>query len=101
MIFELIQLKCKNNNFMNKIKLLSAIELGINHMTQEETLHFAHVVSTLMEAYTSKSKKAVIFFFEGDMDEVEFIPINSDENETNKFLKFISEIQSVGKSYDS
>jgi hypothetical protein len=54
-----------------------------------------------MEAYTSKSKKAVIFFFEGDMDEVEFIPINSDENETNKFLKFISEIKSVGKSYDS
>jgi hypothetical protein len=37
--------------FMNKIKLQSAIELSINHMTQDENLHFAHVVSTLMEAF--------------------------------------------------
>jgi hypothetical protein len=86
---------------MNKATILKKIEIGINNLKQEEALHFSHVASTLVNTYTSKNQKAIVFFFDTELDEVELIPINADENETNKLLSFIVNLQGIDRPYDS
>ena len=86
---------------MNKAKMLSKIEIGINALSHEEALHFSHIAATLMNSYKNKTKKAILFFFDTEMDEIELIPINAEENEVNKFLSLISNLHSIDKPYDS
>lgn len=86
---------------MNKATILKNIEIGINNLKQEEVQHFSHVASKLMNSYTSKTQQAIVFFFDTELDEVELIPINADENETNKLLSFIINLQRIDRPYDS
>ncbi len=86
---------------MNKPQLLTTIKSGLDAMTDDEASHFEHLSNRIINTYTIKKTKAVVFLFDNDLDTIELITVNSDESDTDKLLKFISELQAVEKSYDS